>query len=121
MHWYVTLITLSVALPAYAADWAMRNADRVMSQAEVELLTAGQTLTFFDEGKSKYSVGGSYSYTNASGESAYGQYAVAEDGKVCINYQNGFSRCDLYVQNGDRIILLTENGLRFPIRQASKN
>jgi hypothetical protein len=100
------------------AEWAYQDNDRILSRDEVEALTAGQTLVFYDDGRSKYSVGGAYSYTYASGESAFGQYTIAEDGTVCIAYRNGFGRCDRYVRNGDRIVLLTEKGLRFPVRPA---
>lgn len=104
------------AVCASAADWALRETDRVLSRDEVETLTTGRTIVFYDDGQSKYSAGGAYSYTYASGESAFGRYEIAEDGTVCIAYNNGFGRCDRYVQSGDRIVLLTENGLRFPIR-----
>lgn len=104
------------ALPVAAADWALRDADRVLTRDEVEALTAGQTIVFYDDGRSRYAVGGEYSYTYASGASAYGRYEIAEDGTVCIQYRNGFGRCDRYVENGGRIVLLTEDGLRFPIR-----
>lgn len=107
---------LLTALPLAAADWALRDTDRVLSRDEVELLTSGRTITFYDDGQSKYSDGGAYSYTYASGESAFGQYEIAEDGTVCIAYNNGFGRCDRYVESGTRIVLLTENGLRFPVR-----
>jgi len=102
--------------PALAADWALRDTDRVLTRDEVEALTAGRTIVFYDEGRSKYSAGGAYSYTYASGASAFGRYEIAEDGTVCIAYNNGFGRCDRYVETGDRIVLLTEDGLRFPIR-----
>ncbi len=105
-----------IATPVVAADWAIRDNDQPLTREEVDALTAGQTLVFYDEGRSMYSVGGAYSYTYASGESAFGQYTIADDGTVCIFYRNGFRRCDRYVRNGNRIVLLTENGLRFPIR-----
>jgi len=109
-----------MALPAFAADWALNETDRILDRDEVDALTAGQTLVFYDDGRSKYSVGGAYSYTYASGDSAFGRYEIEEDGTVCIMYHNGFSRCDRYVQSGERIILLTESGLRFPVRPAVK-
>lgn len=112
---------LTAAAPLQAAEWDLRAGDRVLSRDEVDVLTAGQTIVFYDDGQSKYSVGGAYSYTYASGESAFGRYEIAEDGTVCVAYRNGFSRCDRYVQSGDRIVLLTEKGLRFPIRPRSKN
>ena len=80
-------------------------------------LIEGRTLTFFDNGQSKFSVGGAYSYTYANGGgTAFGAYDVAEDGTVCIAFRNGFGRCDRYVQSGGRVVMLTEKGERFPIR-----
>jgi hypothetical protein len=38
-----------------------------------------------------------------------------------VDYRNGFGRCDRYVQGRDSIVLLTESGLRFPIRPTEKN
>lgn len=120
MRCLAMIILISLAAPLSAQDWAVRDTDRALSRAEVETLTTGQTVTFYDDGQSKYSAGGAYSYTYASGEAAYGRYTISEDGTVCIQYRNGFSRCDRYVQSGERIVLLTENGLRFPIRPAEK-
>ncbi len=121
MKFFLFLLALVVPLPLLAAEWALRDSDHVLTREEVEDLTAGQTIVFYDEGRSKYSVGGSYSYTYASGESAYGQYTISADGTVCVAYRNGFGRCDRYVRSGDRIVLLTENGLRFPIRPLQEN
>lgn len=117
----LTLVICLAAVPLHAAEWAVRKSDQSLTREEVDRLTAGQTIIFYDGGRSKYSVGGSYSYTYASGESAYGQYSIAEDGTVCVAYRNGFGRCDRYVRNGDRVILLTETGLRFPVRPAANN
>jgi hypothetical protein len=115
------LVFTALACPALAADWALRATDRALTRDEVVALTAGQTMVFHDDGRSKYSVGGAYSYTYASGEAAYGTYDIADDGTVCVAYRNGFARCDRYVENGGKIVLLTEKGLRFPIRQQEKN
>ncbi|WP_299408469.1 hypothetical protein [uncultured Roseobacter sp.] len=101
---------------AAAQDWALRAGDKLLSHMEVAQLTTGQTLVFYDDGQSKFSAGGAYSYTYASGQSAYGRYTIEPDGTVCIQYRNGFARCDRYVQSGTRIVLLTEDGQRFPIR-----
>ncbi|WP_227268269.1 hypothetical protein [Roseobacter weihaiensis] len=117
----MSLAALCVAMPAFAADWALRETDRVLTRDEVETLTTGQTIVFYDDGQSRYAAGGSYSYTYASGEAAFGSYRIAEDGTVCIQYRNGFGRCDRYVQSGTRFVLLTQDGLRFPIRSTGKN
>ncbi|KIC41706.1 hypothetical protein RA28_20130 [Ruegeria sp. ANG-S4] len=112
---YTVLILSFVATPALATDWATKPGDVPLSPQELDAL-AGQTLTFYDDGQSRYSAGGAYSYTYASGESAFGTYTIAEDGSVCIAYRNGFGRCDLYVRSGERLILIDENGHRYPVR-----
>ena len=108
-----------LAAPALAQEWDFRSVDRALSRAEVETLTRGQTIEFYDDGQSKYSAGGSYSYTYASGQSAFGVYTVGADGTVCVSYHNGLERCDRYVESSGRIVLLTQSGLRFPIRPPS--
>ncbi len=113
----ISLIAMFLIPTAAAAqDWALRAGDKLLSHMEVAQLTTGQTLVFYDDGQSKFSAGGAYSYTYASGQSAYGRYRIEPDGTVCIQYRNGFARCDRYVQSGTRIVLLTEDGQRFPIR-----
>lgn len=113
-------VSLSLCLLAFgtvlpAQEWALRESDRLLDAGQVRALTEGRTLEFHDRGRSKYSHGGAYSYTYASGLSAFGQYRVEADGTVCVTYRNGAGRCDRYVQNGDRIVLLTERGERFPV------
>lgn len=95
----------------------MLEGDVPLSQDEVQEMTNGQTLTFYDNGQAKFSVGGSYSYTYANnGGTAFGQFDVGTDGRVCIAFANGFGRCDLFVQNSRRLVMLTEKGERYPIR-----
>ncbi len=120
MRFLLSVMFFCTGSAVAAENWALRDSDRVLSRDEVTALTEGRTITFYDDGRSKYSVGGSYSYTYASGASAYGRYEIEMDGTVCVMYRNGFGRCDRYVQAGEHIVLLTENGLRFPIRPFEK-
>ncbi len=106
------------ATPLGAADWVTRPGDVPLDPDELDAL-AGRTLTFYDDGRSKYSAGGAYSYTYSAvngGGTAFGTYSVAEDGSICVQYRNGFDRCDLYVRNNGRLILITEKGERYPVR-----
>ncbi|MFL4469902.1 hypothetical protein ACERZ8_08515 [Tateyamaria armeniaca] len=110
-------LLLFLATPVAAQDWAFRSSDTVLDRSAVLTLVEGHTLIFFDDGQSKFSAGGAHSYTYANGGgTAFGRFDVAEDGLVCIAYRNGFSRCDRYVENAGRYVLLTEKGERFPIR-----
>lgn len=113
------LIVFAMITPtlASAQAWALRDDDTLLTRDDVSELTAGRTLTFFDDGQSTFSVGGSYSYTYANGGgTAFGRFQVQDDGQVCIAYRNGFSRCDRYVRSLGKLVLLTEKGERFPIR-----
>lgn len=104
--------------PGWAADWSLRPGDTPLDATELDGL-AGQVLTFYDDGQSRYSAGGSYSYTYSpanGGGTAFGRYALADDGSVCVTFRNGFDRCDLYVRNKGRLILITQTGERFPVR-----
>ncbi|WP_300033615.1 hypothetical protein [uncultured Roseobacter sp.] len=112
----VTAVIMVLASAATAQDWAIRDGDHPLDAREAATLTEGRTLTFYDDGRSAYSAGGAYSYTYASGQTAFGRYRIRADGTVCIDYRNGFARCDRYVENAGRIILLTEKGERFPVR-----
>lgn len=116
MRFFLPILCSLAFTAAVAQDWALHDGDRALTRAEVEALTLGRTIEFYDDGRSQYSAGGSYSYTYASGASAFGEYDIAEDGTVCVRFRNGFDRCDRYVEAGSLIVLLTENGLRFPIR-----
>jgi len=115
MRFLIALLAFSAG-SATAQDWAVRGADRLLTKPEVERLTAGRTLVFYDDGRSKFSVGGAYSYTYAQGGTAYGYFEIKENGTICISFRNGFARCDRYVEASGRIVMLTSKGERFPVR-----
>lgn len=109
------ILALLTASPVFAAEWPTKPGDIPLNHEELAEL-AGRTLTFYDDGQARFSAGGAYSYTYASGDAAFGTYSIAEDGSVCIDYRNGFSRCDLYVRSGERLILIDQKGDRYPVR-----
>ena len=114
---FPAIMVMCSVTQALADNWAVQETDKILSRDAVQALTTGRTMIFYDDGQSKYSAGGAYSYTYASGESAFGTYAIEDDGTVCIAYRNGFGRCDRYVESASgRIVLLTQDGLRFPVR-----
>lgn len=111
-------LSICLANPASAADWRLRSGDRPFDQAELAALQ-GQSYTFYDDGRSEYGPEGRYSYTYSAangGGTVWGDYHIAEDGSVCVGFANGRSRCDLFVRNAGRVILITETGQRFPVR-----
>ena len=112
------LIALLFYLPqtANAQNWKLRDSDTRLEPDQLTAVLVNQRIVFFDNGESKFSPDGAYSYTYDQGDSAYGRYTISDDSTVCIAFDNGFSRCDMYVRNGKKLVLLTEDGMRFPIR-----
>ncbi|WHP68177.1 hypothetical protein [Phaeobacter inhibens] len=79
----------------------------------------GQFFVFYDDGEALFGYDGAYSYTYSAangGGTAWGNYRVAQDGRVCVTFVNGMSRCDQYVTNRDRTVVITSDGQRFPVR-----
>lgn len=112
------MMAFFLAGTAQAADWALRPGEEVLARDALHGL-AGRTLTFYDDGQSRYSAGGAYSYTYSvenGGGTAFGTYHIAEDGSICTEFRNGFSRCDLFVHSNGRLVLIDEKGDRYPVR-----
>lgn len=117
---FLILGLVGLTTPAVAQDWALRATDDRFADAEglVDAMT-GRTLTFYDDGQSKFSAGGAYSYTYSSangGGSQFGTWSAGAEGIICIAYRNGLSRCDMYVRADGRFVVLTEDGGRYPVR-----
>jgi len=111
------LILACAASPVVAQDWNLRKADVLLDRAGAEALTAGNTLTFSDDGEARYSVGGSYSYTfEDDSDTIFGLFSVEPDGRVCVDFRDGHGRCDFYVVNDSLLLMLTERGGRLPVR-----
>lgn len=105
---------------AFAQSYSTRPSDVHLDAAGVATAIHGYDLEFFDGGISRYSPGGSYSWTYSAangGESWFGVHRIASDGVVCIDFRTLRSRCDMFVQSGERLVLLTEDGQRFPVRE----
>jgi len=113
----IVLSFLLFTTAALADGFDLLAGDEVLSDGELTALTSDQTLVFYEGGQSRYSTGGAYSYSYAGGDTAYGHFDIRADGAVCIAFVNGRSRCDRFVRSHGRLILLTENGERFAVRQ----
>ncbi|MDA7428490.1 hypothetical protein PGB28_08460 [Primorskyibacter aestuariivivens] len=113
------LLTLLFASPAFAESWVLRDSDTGFDLAALDARLRGEILTFYDGGKSEFYEDGRYTYTYADdGGTGYGYFEVMEDSRVCIEFVNGFSRCDAYVTDAqDRLVVITEAGDRFPVRE----
>ena len=115
----LALFLCLLASPA-AAQEGLRDTDEVLDRAAMEALLAGQIIEFYDGSKSRYGSGGAYGYTYTDDGPVWaGRYSLHDDSRVCVAFDNGSSRCDLFVRDGERVVLITADGLRFPVRNRS--
>lgn len=115
----LTLLLLFAPFAAFAQD-GVRAGDTVLSQAEMSDLLSGRLVEFYDGSKSKYGTDGAYAYTYTDDGPAWtGTYTVADDSLVCVDFDNGSRRCDRFVRDGERVVLIIEDGTRFPVRNLS--
>ena len=106
-------------LAALAQD-GIRAGDVVPSPRELTDLLEGQVVEFYDGSKSRYGRKGQYSYTYTDdGPEWTGTFTVQEDSQLCVDFDNGSARCDRFVRNGERVILIIDDGTRFPVRNLS--
>jgi hypothetical protein len=99
-----------------ASGFEMLENDVALTPAEMAALTDNRVVEFYEGGQSRYSVGGSYSYTYQGGGTAFGRFRVQDGGVICIEFNNGRSRCDQFVYSHGRLVMITESGDRFPVR-----
>lgn len=110
------LALLALANPAFAKE-GLRTSDTELDRAGLTALLSGQVIEFFDGSKSTYRQNGRYEYTYTDdGPIWAGAYRMEADSAVCVDFDNGSARCDFIVKNGARVVLITTDGLRFPVR-----
>mgnify|MGYP003624552439 FL=1 len=114
MRFIMALILLPTCVLADGFD--LLEGDTALTRDQVIGITEGKILTFYEGGQSRYSVGGAYSYSYQSGATEFGHFEVRSEGDVCIMFTNGRARCDRFVRSHGRLVLLTEDGGRFPVR-----
>ncbi len=110
------LAFLSFPMLVFAQD-GVRTSDRILPVAELQILLSGQTVEFFDGSKSRYASDGDYGYTYTDDGPVWsGRYSVVGPSEVCVDFDNGSARCDFLVSDGNRMVLITSDGTRFPVR-----
>lgn len=110
------ILAIVIATPL-AAQEGVRAGDTLLAKADMQSLLRGRVVEFFDGSKSRYAEDGSYAYTYTDdGPSWTGQYRLLDESLVCVDFDNGSSRCDRFVRSGERVILIIEDGTRFPVR-----
>jgi len=110
------MAVLSVLACPVAAQ-GIRDDDRSLNIIELDGALSGQVVEFYDGSKARYMPDRGYSYTYREGEPPFvGTYEPHDDGQVCVEFDNGFSRCDMYVMAGEQLVLIIADGTRFPVR-----
>ena len=118
MKYAVLLIAL--ATPVAAQDYAVRSADIVLTSASLSDQILDRDLEYFDGGICRYDTNGAYAWTyadNNGGGVHRSVHVMRDDGVVCITYDAGPTRCDMFVVSSGRLILLTDDGQRYPVRE----
>lgn len=111
----LSLVPVLLASHVCAQNFERKPGDSLANEGAFK----GQTHEFFDGGRSFFSISGTYTYTYPDGGVAYGSYTLPAPGLVCTAFRHGFERCDQYVTNEGRLILITQDGDRFPVRHVS--
>ena len=118
--------TLFIPLALIAATCAQaqqtpRETDILYSQSELTQLVSGNMLELFTGGFSRYGADGTYDYRyEENGAPAPGTYEARDDSFICTVFHNGFDRCDLFVHANNRVVVIIENGERYPVREITE-
>lgn len=114
------LLIFAFASPVAAQDYALRDSDTVPTRAALSDTILDRDLEYFDGGVSRYDTVGTYAWTyaeNNGGGVWSGVHDIRDDGIVCVTFETGVERCDMFVMAGERLVLLTVEGQRFPLRK----
>ena len=116
-HPLILSVALVLAGASADAQAGLRDTDRPYGRAELAALQSGHAVEFHDGGVSRYRGDGAYSYKYTETDRPYlGTYAVGEAGEVCVTFLTGVLRCDTFVADDQRMVLIIGDGTRFPVR-----
>ena len=107
-----TIRSLAVAVACVAAiglagcqsTASVGEGERAATKAEIEAVAVGKTL-----GARQYGADGSYRFRGGNP----GRYRIS-DGRICVQFASGGSRCDRIVTDGSEMTLINAQGQRYP-------
>ena len=115
----LTAFFACLATTALAQD-GVRDTDLLFSAADLSDRLSGQVVEFFDDSRAIYRADGTYNYAFEPGDARFpGVWTTHDDSTVCIAFDNGTARCDIYVISGDRLTMVIAEGERFPARSVT--
>ncbi len=115
MRYLGIIFFLATTQAALAQNWNLRPWDGEMNREEVVEWVVGEDILFMDGGVARYGTDGRYAYVYGGGRTFEGDYDIKDDGSICVEFDDGNARCDRYVLHGERLVMLSENGRRFPV------
>ena len=111
------LILPALFLPALAGA-EPRASDQLFDADGLSTHLSGRVIEFFDGSKSRYGADRTYGYTYTDDGPVWsGIWSTDANSRVCVDFDNGSSRCDHIVLDGDRTVLIIDDGTRFPVRR----
>jgi len=104
----LSLLLCAAPLPAQDWDWDAGNLDGFF---------LGPKTRFHDPDRVRFAPDGSVQRSLAvDGPTDFGLFTLLPDGRLCLDYSDGSSRCGVYVRDGKMRMLVTEGGKRLPFR-----
>ncbi len=111
------LILAAACLAALPAHAQQRAGDVTFSQEDLADTLSGQAMQFFDDSTSTFRADATYAYRyTADGDDWTGRWTTNDASQVCVDFDNGSARCDTIVRAGERLVMIIENGDRFPVK-----
>lgn len=104
---FLSLMLCPAALPAQGWDWPASDFDG---------LYTGEKLRFTAPAPRLAPDGSVQRHLPPQSSQDFGLFTLRPDGRLCIDYGDGTSRCDLYLREGQMRLLLTKGKGRFPFR-----
>lgn len=110
----IGVLAAAIVLVSTAA-WAQQQ----MTDAEIRSFIVGKTVNYSDGGSSQFFEDGQTSYTRPSGETTPKAPYSISNGRVCIDFANGRSRCDRYFKDASGPYLLNASGNQYRMTTAA--
>ena len=111
------LVCFALFLPSFAFA-EPRPGDQVFDADGLRAHLSGRVIEFFDGSKSTFEADQRYGYTYTDDGPVWaGVWRTDAESRVCVDFDNGSSRCDHIVLDGERTVLIIEDGTRFPARR----
>jgi hypothetical protein len=99
---------------------AVLRTDQRISGDQLKALVHGKTVHYPDGGRETYAADGSYLYVEPNGTRwPAPKVTYAPDGRRCMTYPER-TRCDLFVVNDRRLVVINWRGTRSPVRIADR-